>query len=220
MNKPIISFVVIIISVIFVIFYVRPAYGDVKDRQNDIVSLEKILSASSGIGVLVSQTTKYLDSINEEGRLRFAVFLPEKIDVIRFANNLQHIGLSNGIILEKIKIEEATDVKQGTSEMNSETQKSFVSAMLLQDATRQVDIAKSGSSLSKRYVTTKASFEFVATYEKFQLFLYDLETSLELVDITSLSLTPKPVVVDPKNPSLTALPLYQYTINLETYSLL
>lgn len=223
MNKPAISFIVLVISVIFIFFYVRPAYSAVQARRNDLVSLQNILNNSGKIQILIDQTTQNLNSIDATGLARFAVFLPEKIDVIRFANNLQHIGLANGIILEKIKTEGASADKQDSTEAGTATQQGYASALFADNKVQQTAssrVATVGTAVEKRFVTTKASFTFVSTYEKFQLFLNDLEKSLGLVNITALTFNPLPEVVDPKKPKSVVVPLYQFTVDLETYSLL
>lgn len=202
-----------------------PAYNLVTERRNDLTSLQKILDKSSKIKILINQTTENLNSIDAEGLARFAVFLPEKIDVIRFANNIQHIGQNNGVVLEKIKVLEPSSGVQDETMVNDDTQQAYISALLLENKIQQTQMANTRTSAGtvstgKRYATTKATFEFIATYEKFQLLLNDLEKSLGLVNVTLLNFTLLPEVVDTKKIKIPMAPLYQFTVAIETYSLI
>lgn len=178
------------------------------------------------IKTLINETEKNLNSVNPEDLARFDIFLPETIDPIRFANNLQHLGTTNGLVLENIKVEEpvrgvAGDSAQGGVALAAQ---GLTNTFSLGTKISQADglIAGSGSSRTaseKKYVTTKANFTFTATYEKFRIFLNDIEKSLGLINITTLSFEPVVETPDSKKIKSVGPQIYQFTVAVETYSL-
>lgn len=228
MTKPIISFIVLILSIGFTFFYVVPEYNRNMERRGDILSLSNILSTSGEIKTLIEETKKSLASISPSGLSRFEVFLPEKIDAIRFANNIQYIGRKNRIVLSDIKVEGgATGTQNNATQSGVSASQGFVNVASLGAKINQAEGAYTitpaggavGESAYKKYVTTKASFTFTATFEAFQLLLYDLEKSLGVINVTALSFSPVAQVSSTGGGRISSSPTYQYTMAIETYSL-
>lgn len=226
MTKPIISFAVLLISLVFVFFYTWPAYNLNVQRRGDIESLSKILNTSDEIKTLLEKTKKNLSTIDPAGLDRFGVFLPEKIDPIRFANNIQSLGRKNRLVLAGIKVEGSGEAGQGSSATKANgVAQSVVSAFSLgakikaaESAILQ-DASVTSVSAGSNYVATRASFTFDASYETFQLFLNDIEKSLGLINVTSLSFSPIERDASLKNSKTEQTPIYSYTMEIETYSL-
>lgn len=225
MTKPIISFVILVLSIGFVFLYVVPAYNLNVKRRGDIEALTKILSTSSEIKTLIDETKTNLGGIEQAGMDRFEVFLPEKIDPIRFANNIQYIGRKNRIFLFDIKVEESVNgVVGGNTTSGLTASQGLVNAVSLG---AQIDKAQGvpsqsaqiGTFTAGKYATTKASFSFTSTFETFQSFLDDLEKSLGVIDVTSLSFSPVSVGTSAVAPRTPLPQTYQYVMAVETYSL-
>ncbi len=225
MTKPIISFLILFTSIVFIFIYVVPAYNLNVERRGDIKSLERIISQSSEIKPLIDATKTNLGSIEQSGLDRFEVFLPEKIDTIRFANNIQHIGRANRVTLSDIKVEEsAGGATQGDARSASTASQGLVKTVSLG---AKIDMAAGTvgqgvmgtANKEEKYATTKASFTFTSTFETFQAFLYDLEKSLGLVDVISLSFSPVASDAGTKATKTPPTPTYQYSMAIETYSL-
>lgn len=233
MAKIIISLITFVLSIIFMFLYVVPAYSVANERRADIESLTKVLSTSGEIRKLLDKTKRNLGSVEFEGLSRFKVFLPEKVDTIRFANNLQHIGEKNNVLLTGIKVEvQAEDVQKKDTSFAVNVVKEFVNKVSLDAKMNQAEnvntqgasaneltTANSADTTEKKYATTKASFAFTTTYETFQLFLNDLEKSLGLVNVTSLSFSLSADSADMKKSKTQLSPTYQYLMTIETYSL-
>ncbi|HBB44032.1 MAG: hypothetical protein UW27_C0017G0025 [Parcubacteria group bacterium GW2011_GWA1_44_13] len=225
MTKPIISFVILVLSIGFAFLYVLPAYNLNAKLRGDIESLTSILSKSSEIKPLIDGTKTNLGGIEQSGLDRFEVFLPERIDPIRFANNIQYIGRKNRIILSDIKVEGTVNgVVSGSASSGVTASQGLVNAVSLG---AQIDKAQgtlaqgtqSETFTAGKYATTKASFSFTTTFETFQAFLDDMEKSLGVIDVTSLTFSP--VSVDTSATAQRTPPpqTYQYTMTIETYSL-
>ncbi|OHA84420.1 MAG: hypothetical protein A2937_01650 [Candidatus Yonathbacteria bacterium RIFCSPLOWO2_01_FULL_47_33b] len=222
MIKPILSLIVIVFSIAFGVFYSKPAYDDIKNARADIEKLDKTAQSTSEIKDIIEQTGKSLSAVDADDLARFDVFLPETLDGIRFANNLQHIGSANGLILSDIKVEQKE--KEKTQEKSASTQPTpgTVSKVLAIDrpiADATTPAAKGGTEAKEKFLATKASFTFATTYSGFLLFLNDMEKSLGLINITSLSFKELAASGDEKATQKGVPPLYQFNIEIETYSL-
>lgn len=226
MIKLISSFIVLVLSASFTFLYVLPAYDVSKERLADIETLSKNLSTSDEIRKLIDSTKEKLNSIDTESRYRFEVFLPEKIDTIRFANNIRNIGNGNMVNMLNIKIEAPIqDVEEEKSlGINGLIQDitgriSLDDAKLSQSEDPSMQVTSGATLLDKKYSTVKAILTFETSLEKFQPFLKDLERSLGLIDITALSFAASSETYDTKKSAMPLSPNYQFLMTVETYSL-
>lgn len=228
MIKSIASFIVLILSIGFMFFYVVPAYNLSQTRRGDIASLTKILNTSGEIKTLIEKTKGNLNSIDSSVLSRFEVFLPETIDTLRLANNIQSIALNNRVILSDIKVVGSNDnsvQKVAAPGAVSATQGLINTISLGAKIDQAAGTTSSGDqtttsvSTGKKYATTKVTLSFVTTYETFQLFLDDLERSLGLINVVSLSFSPVSSASDTKNTKTVSIPTYDYIMEVETYSL-
>lgn len=227
MNNPFISLAVIIISIAFAFFYVLPQYNESVKHRKDIESLEKTLNNSKEIKTLIADTKESLASVEGERKARFEKLLPEKIDPVRFANDIQAMGRKHRIVLSGIKIDSSLDDTVVKSEASNATTTGALGKILsIGGRISQSEGVDGGtkntapaSKSDKKYVATGASFSFTTTYETFQLFLDDIEKSLGLIEVKSLSFSPGTADTNSKDSKVSAQPVYQFTMAIETYSL-
>lgn len=224
MTKLIASFIVLVLSTTFAFLYVLPAYNVSKERRADIETLSKNLSTSDEIIQLIADTKNNLNSIESGNLARFEAFLPEEVDQIRFANNIQNIGIENMVNIVSIKVDIPGQGTQqdGTSQASDLTQ-NLTNQLSLDSSLKQADginvqVYGIATEAEKKYVTTKATITFETSFEKFQLFLNDLETSLGLMDITGLSFVLSSGTAEEKMATQSS-PEYQFLMTVETYSL-
>lgn len=225
MIKPILSLIIIAFSLGFGFFYAKPKYDQVQGIRADLQKLEQTAQSAKEIKDIIEETGKSLDQVDADDLARFDVFLPETLDGIRFANNLQHIGIVNGLILSDIKVEQQEKQKQQAKPAATEPTavgavgKVFSIDRPITDGTTP---AKGGTEAGAKYNATKASFAFASTYSGFLLFLNDVEKSLGLINITSLSFKELAAATEEKTVQSVQKdlpPLYQFNIEIETYSL-
>lgn len=171
MTNPIISLIVLLLSLGFTFFYVVPEYHSNQERRASVDVLAKALLSTDEIEALINKTKNNLVSIGSTELPRFEVFLPETIDPIRFANNIQTVAGKNGIALKDIRVTSADNADQQDTANNT---------------------SANAKSTENKYATTKASFTFTASYGAFQLFLNDLERSLGLIKVSYLEFTATP----------------------------
>lgn len=219
MIKPILSLAILFLSILFVIFYVKPEYSRVQASRADLGKLSSVVEDTNKIKELIKQTGDILDTVDMDNQSRFDVFLPEKLDTVRFANNLQSIGLKNGIALSGIKVEEKKP-DPVTKPAGVATAGSNTVFSIGQQSAEASKNAQGDTSPKEKYTTTKTDFSFAATYPNLLLFLKDLEKSLGLINVTSLSFKPLSSSVPGDSKTGMDLPdLYQFTVEIETYSL-
>lgn len=215
MLNPFFSLAVIVFTTAFAFFYVAPLYGEVNAQRSDLQLLDKSVKDTEKIKDVISQTAKTMRSIDPLMIKRLEVFLPESIDSVRFVNNIQGVGVKNGLAISNIKIDDKhKDVKVGNAGASAV---SGESAMLSQGV-----LKAPSSEKEEKYVTTKIAFDVIASYEGFRLLVDDLEKSLGLINIKSLSFQ------EYNNSSASAsklsrgsapTPLYAFKVEIETYSL-
>ncbi|MDD5152745.1 MAG: hypothetical protein PHS95_01955 [Candidatus Pacebacteria bacterium] len=220
--KLILSLVIFILSIVIGFVYVRPEYYAVAQNKAKLVELTTALKNKESIKEITGQINEALGSIDSADKNSLDVFLPETLDQIRFANNLQHIGKQSGLDLLDIKVEEkkkpSTSVSAPSAPSGNAIEQSVQGAQKTFSLDQTVSEERQDVSLvvapaSKSYVTTKASFSVIASYTEFLIFLSDLEKSLGLINITSLKFKE---YQESKNPEF---PSYQFFFEIETYSL-
>ena len=208
MSNPIFSISIIILSLGFSFFYVKPEYDAVQTRKNDIVMLGETLQSAGQISSLIDQTNTTLNSIDPQKLSRFSVFLPETTDPLVLANNIQHMALVHGILLGKIAVEQP----------DASSQSSTNDGVTITSAPSPAGGVGIVASTAK-YVTTKTSFGFTTTNDSFRAFLKDMENSLDIMNITSLTFAPTVSTVSTSKNKGPVAPRYDYSIEIETYSL-
>lgn len=221
MNKPFISFAVIILSLGFIFWYVVPAYTLHQERQKDVAALSEILKNSGEIPKLIQSTKQNLSTIERSGLDRFEVFLPERIDPIRFANNIESMARKHRIILSDINIVEGSTAM--TSTQPATAAQGLVRTLSLGAKMNEAqgvnkEVPSGSPAATSKYGITKATASFLASYETFQLFLNDLEKSLGVIDITSLTFSPASETKTASK-SKGATTQYQFALTIQTYSL-
>lgn len=209
MNNPIFSILIITLSLGFSFFYVKPGYEAVQQRRSDLATLAITLKSSDEIKGLVDQTEKTLSGLDAQELARFMVFLPETTDSLRLANNIQHIGTANGIRIGKIRVGDSTNMSISSNSAQATGLPGVVATL-------------TSAASAQKYATTKTDFAFVATEEAFRAFLSDLEKSLGLVNVASLTLTPMADSGDTskgKRIVAVSVPQFEFEMQVETYSL-
>lgn len=220
MIKPILSLSILVLSVLFAVLYVRPEYNRTQSSRADLEKLSSIVEDTNKIKELINQTGDILDTVDVDNQARFDVFLPEKLDTIRFANNLQSIGLRNNIAISGVKVEEKKSDSSTKPTIGATAEPNTVFSIGQQASDKAQKDTQAGVASKEKYTITKTNFSFATTYSSLLIFLKDLEKSLGLINVTSLSFKPLSSTVASDSKTGMDLPdLYQFTVEIETYSL-
>lgn len=221
MIKPILSLIVIVISAGFAFFYVRPAYERLDTKKADLAMLNETLTNADEVQKIIRETKENMESITPAEYTRFEAFLPEKMDMIRFVNNIVHMGIQRNIAVGEVKILAQESMASGAptagASATAGVSKVFSLSQLSDEGTATASSANNGSQGA--FSLHKVSFSFVATYPVTLLFLGDLERSLGLINVNTLALEEYKDTSKNKKTTGSTVPQYRSTVEIETYSL-
>lgn len=156
-----IPILLILLAVGLFIGYTNPLYQQVKEKN---VKLEKIVEANSKAKKLREvreSLTAERNQISEENINKVKKLLPDGVENVRLIIDINNIAAKYGVNITGTKINDGG---------GSQASQAF------------------GPGTAK-YGTIGLSFGVHLSYENFLLFLKDLESSLRLVDVTTLSFT-------------------------------
>lgn len=219
MIKNIFSLVILVFSAAFLFLYVKPLYGLVEKRRADITLLDTALGQANSVKSVIEETETILGGIKPLERTRFETFLPSSLDEIRFVNSLVSIARARSVVVENVKVEKGDTGTLGgrMEETTSGEGVQRVFSLDKEDNGPAGTVLTAGGVASEgQYAVTTAQFSFIAPYATVLLFLDDMEKSLGLININTLTL--KEYAGDGGS-AKNGVPRYLVTVELETYSL-
>ncbi len=153
--------IILIIAAVGLFFgYTDSKYTDIKALQVTQAGYDNALSNSQNI---VSRRKdlgeKKYNNIKPEDKNKILTLLPDSVDNVKLINDIDQLAKDRGMILEGIKINEGDSAK---------------------DTSLGPD--------KKLYKSIGLSFSVSASYDQFIDFLVQLEKSIRIVDVTSLTL--------------------------------
>ncbi len=218
MWKPIASLIIILTTIIFSVTVVTPEYQQAKELRENIATLDGVSSNIETSKALLKETELELENIPQDGDARFSLLIPEEVDHLRFANMLKSMAVSRGIVLRDIKVsksQEASLFGGGDKKDQSGLLENIKNTFSLDPASRTGGLQATAPKLKNRsYTTTEGQLSFTATYQGFLSFLSDVEKSLILMNVTELSFSPRK-----EGSKKSTVPLYDYQMQIETYSI-
>lgn len=185
MGKTIISTVGIVISLGIFVWYTKPTYDQAQASQKQIAEYDAALVKANE---LQERKTALLDKYNkfEPGdRDRLQKLLPDHVDNVRLILDLDNIAQRRGMALQNVVVS-----TPGTGQ------------------TAQTALGTISSSKQK-YDTLTTKFSTQGTYLALQQLITDLETSLRIIDVTSLKVGAGAVTQGE--------PTYAFEVTLRTY---
>ena len=212
MINPFISLAIIASFLSFAFFYVVPLYGEVEAQKADLGVLNDAVEDTEKIKEVIGQTVKSLDSVDPLMMKRLETFLPKTIDEVRVANNIQGVGVKNGLAVSNVKISNNVKGVQGGG-----TEQSVAGAQVEPVLSQGIP-----QEQKEKYATTKITFDITTSYEGFRLFVDDLEKSLGLINIKSLAFQEykeSKIIGSKSSRGAIPNPLYTFKVEIETYSL-
>ena len=188
MTKTIFSIVAVALDGGIFFFYTKPAYDSTQAIQAQIASYNGALDKAAELQALKQQLLSRYNAFSPESIDRLQKLLPDHVDNVALILDLDNLAARFGLPLENVDV--ATPASTASS---------------------QGAIGTLGSGSGKQD-SIAIRFSTAGTYNDFLQFMLELERSLRIVDLVSLSLSPQGV----SSPT-TGLPLYRYDITLRTY---
>ena len=173
MIKIILSIVFAGISIATFVFYTKPLYAEQKTVMAKLERYDSALSKAKLASRKMDELTTLRNQIPQTAKDKLNVLMPvNAVDNIQLILDIEGIANKYNVVLKKVDISSKTAQND-----NLENSIGF-------------DIASANTELQKNL---EVSFEMDATYDDFLNFLVDLEHSLRIVDIVSLSFDSKSV---------------------------
>jgi len=157
--------ILLIVSGLVGFVYIEPTYTSIKGLQEQEVQIDRSVVRAKDIVRITEELSASINSINPIDIEKLDIILPREIDEVRFVYMLSTIAGRQGLSIE------------GVSVLDSEPEP----VTLLGGIPAPV-------SNEPRVQTLDVQFTLLASYEAFRAFLADLEKSLVIMDVNSLSL--------------------------------
>jgi hypothetical protein len=179
MNSTFFSIVLFIASAGLFFGFVNPQYMSFKNNQTQLALRETALQNAKQLDQTLSSLEGKRNNVTTDQLSSIARFLPDGVDSIRLIMNINSIADKHGVIIKKISIDANSSNSNG--------------------------VANTLGSNMAPHGTVTFAFSFSTTYDNGVAFISDMEHSLQLMDVTSLSI--KANDVGP----------YDFSVNAQTY---
>ena len=192
MTKAILSILFIGASVLVFVLYVQPTYDDIQRNRATVAQFDSALERTREIQTLKESLLNRYNVFVGENLDRLQKMLPDHVDNVRLVLDLDGIASRYGLRLQNVTVQQ-----QSPAENNGAV------------------ILNSGNIQNNPYQSLTLQFRVVATYDDFLRLLGDLESSLRIVDLVSLSVQPfsaSGAITEEETE-----PLYTFGVALRTY---
>ncbi len=204
---------IILVGIALAVFFVytSPTYKKISLLKDEGSTYEQALNSSN-------QFEKARDSINERYQSfskndieRLKLLLPDTVDNVRLVIDIEKIAKDSGLVFKKVSYDAKESVKAKTVTPQPSTNTNTQTPQAPQPMRLGV-----ASEDSKPYGVFSVNFTVQGPYDQFLQFLKNLENSLRIVDVTSISFTSLESEKDSKKGS-TPTSVYEYTVTVKTY---
>lgn len=179
-------------SVLVFVFFTNPTYKDVSAFREQAASYEEALGNAKNLQAVRDQLLAKYNSFTPEDVSRLRKLLPDNVDNIRLILEIQGIASNYGMQIKNVKY----DAKKAAG-VSSDTPQNTAQAR------EQV----------MPYGVFDMEFSTEGSYTNFVKFVQDMEQSLRIVDITSVTFSS----VDGATPQNISSNIYKYDFKIKTY---
>ena len=169
MTRFIFPLILVIAAIGLFVVFTNPNYQDIGDLRVKQAAYNQALNNSQELLKVRNQLTDKYNNLPSTDRDRLEKLMPNTVDNIRLIIDIQNVALTHGMNPKDIKY----DARAGST----------ASGTTNQQAVNPQDLASS----QKEYGTFELEFSVTGPYQNFLAFVQDLEQSLRLVDIESVT---------------------------------
>ncbi|MCU0660619.1 MAG: type 4a pilus biogenesis protein PilO [Candidatus Pacebacteria bacterium] len=166
-----IPILLLLVSVGTFAFYINPTYQEVQSLRAEKAEYDAALNNSKILQSIRGSLSDKYKSIDPNNIAKLSKLLPDNVDNIKLILEIQRIASTYGMTLQNVKF----DTEQKPTQ--TANQAGFVTS----------GAAQSGPK--KDFGTFDLEFSTQGSYANFVSFLSDLERSLRIVDVKSISFT-------------------------------
>lgn len=163
MNRGIFPIILVVLAVALFMFFTDDTYQSTKELRATLTQHETVLSQSEAVLELRDQLLARRNNISQDSIARLQQMLPDNIDNIRLIININDIAARHHMQVQGISV--------GGQRSDEDT------------GSTVVPIGPGAAAIG----SVTMGFSVDASYEDFLAFLNDLEHSLRLIDVTSIS---------------------------------
>ena len=204
----IIAIVGVVLAGSIFFLYTKPTYDSSAVMRSDIAQNNAALDKAAELQKLRQTLLSRFNTFDPADLDRLQKLLPDHVDNVRLILDLDKLAERGGLALQNVDV--------------SSAQKQTVKS--------QTALGAIGAS-NQKYDSLTLTFSTIATYRDFVEFLTNLESSLRIVDLVSLTITPAaglgsaatnatnafPTANARSVPPRQSEPLYTYNMTLRTY---
>ena len=183
MIRTFISIVCVIGAGAIFFMYTQPAYDTVQAQNVNISQYDEALQKATELQQIKQTLLSKYTSFDPNNIDRLQKMLPDHVDNVRLILDMDNLAQKHGMALQNVSVSAAPNVSGQT-------------------AVGTISAAK------QKYDSLTIKFTTVGSYDTFRQFLSDLQSSLRIVDLVALDLTPVSMVGGGQ---------YSYDITLRTY---
>lgn len=162
--------------------YTQPTYDSVQTENAKVAQYDAALSKATELQQRKQTLLTQYNTFNPTDLDRLQHLLPDHVDNIRLILDIDSLATKHGMAIQNVVVSSADTAQTQTTTLGSV------------------------ASAKQKYDSLTVKFATQASYETFRQFLADLEASLRVVDLVSLSITRS------DNPQV-----YAYDVTIRTY---
>ncbi|MDD5050404.1 MAG: type 4a pilus biogenesis protein PilO [Candidatus Pacebacteria bacterium] len=178
MFKTLTPIILLIASIGLFFGFIDPQYKQIQAKRAKLAQYDEALGKSKDLTNRRIELSEKYKSITDDDRVRLSKMLPNAVDNVRLILDIDSIAKLHGMKIRNTKIDQGPSLDEKNNPLI-------------------VD--------ERKYGSIGLGFSVTSSYSNFINFLDDLEHSLRITDIVSLSLRPQKVGV------------YDFAIDLKTY---
>ena len=184
MGKMIFGVLGFVLALTIFFMYTKPAYSSIQEVQAQIAQYDDALAKAAQLQELKQKLLSRYNSFNPDDINRLQIMIPDHVDNIGLILELDNIASRYGMALENVDVSSASPQSQAVGG----------------------DVI-GGSHLKHDSLTL--DFSTFGTYANFLTFMQDLESSLRVVDLVSLTLN--------QDTATKGEPAYHFDVSIRTY---
>jgi Tfp pilus assembly protein PilO len=166
--------------------YTQPTYDTMQTLQSQNAEYDQALTKAAELQQLKQSLLSRYNSFNPSDINKLQSMLPDQVNNIQLILDLDNMASHDGMALQNVVI---NDPNAGQSSSGA------------------IDSISTGS---QKYSSLTMQFTTHGTYDQFKQFLDDMQSSLQVVDLVSLSIAPDTSVQ-------ASQPTYTYNMTIRTY---
>jgi Tfp pilus assembly protein PilO len=168
MTRIIFPLILVIAAIGLFVVYTNPNYQDIGTLRTQQSAYNQALNNSQELLKVRNTLTDKYNNLPSSDRDRLQKLMPDTVDNIRLIIDIQNIALGHGMNPKDIKYDARTGTAVGV-------------------ASQQAANSQQLANTQKDYGTFELEFSVTGPYQNFLSFIQDLEQSLRLVDIESVT---------------------------------